>query len=349
MAFLKCSYGAGGGNSNIKLVVTCAPAFAGSTITATDGSSTFAKVCPLTSPYEVYFENIAVGTWTVSASYQGTTYSTVITIMDFEATLSNLPDGATVLPINDIQIWLHCANIWDKAYTSISEVLSDASTLQTLISDNNAADYMARSTTWASDVAADSSAMTYIGLNDYCSNKLLSNSIWLNAICSSTYFENVLNSKVPTMTSATAPSGAVSQSGIFENQSNYAGWKAFDGSNSTRWLAARSSSTSPTNYIQYMFVDPIMVKKIHLDFTTTWGATSHITSIKLQGSNDGSTFEDLQEFTTIAYPTADLIVSAAIGTSKYIRLQFTGYNASGSSIANGYSIALTTCQFYGRE
>jgi hypothetical protein len=151
------------------------------------------------------------------------------------------------------------------------------------------------------------------------------------------------------MTSATAPSGEVSRSGVFQNQTNYEGWKAFDGLDSTRWLSAISSSTSPTNYIQYMFVDSIMVKKIYLFFENGWGATSHITRIKLQGSNDGSTFEDLQEFTSIAYPTADLIISAAIEKYKYIRLQFTGYNASGSALTNGYAIGIMTCQFYGRE
>lgn len=337
------------GGDGADLVVTCSDAFAGSTISCTDGTTTFTETCPSVSPYEVTFESIPTGIWTVSGSAYGLIFSTSVTILDFSATLNAIPEGSTITPTDDVQTWLHCANIWDQSYNSISQVLADSTTLLALISDSNAVDYMVRSTTWASDVTADSSAMTYIGANDYCSNKLLSDSIWLNAICSSTYFENVLNAKVPTMTSATAPSGQVSQSGIFENQSNYSGWKAFDGSNSTRWLAAGSYSTSPTNYIQYMFVDPIMVKKIHLDFTTSWGATSNITKIKLQGSNDGSTFEDLQEFTSIGYPTADLIVSEAIEKYKYIRLQFTGYNASGTSIGNGYSIGLTTCQFYGRE
>ena len=343
----KCALAGGGDGAS--LIVTCTQNFAGSTITLTNGTKTYTQVCPLSSPYEVTFKSIATGVWTVSGIAQGQTFSTSVTITDFEALLAGIPEGSTVTPTDNIQTWLHCANIFDKTYTAISDVLADGTTVTALIASSNAVDYMARSNTWASSVTNDSSAMTKIGANDYCSNKLLSNSIWLNAICSSTYFENVLNSKVPTMTSATAPSGQVSQSGIFEGMAKYAGWEAFDGNDSTRWLAAKSSSTSPTNYIQYMFVDPIMVKKIHLIFSTEWGTTSHITKIKLQVSNDGSTFEDLQEFTSIAYPTADLIVSVAIEKYKYIRLQFTGYNASGAAINNGYSVALHTCQFYGRE
>ena len=337
----RCVLASGGA---LILTVTCDSAFAGQTITCTDGTTTLTQNCPSTSPYTIEFKIPNGGTWTISSG----TDSTSVVIPD-AIELHYIPNGSTFTPTDDVQAWLHCASIFNKSYTTITQVLNDASTLQALIASNNAADYMARSTSWASNVTANSSAMTYIGANDYCSNKLLSNSIWLNAICSSTYFENVLNAKVPTMTSATAPSGQVSQSGIFEGSSLYAGWKAFDGNDSAYWLAARSSSTSPTNYIQYMFVNPIMIKKIHLFFYNGWGGTSHITSIKLQGSNDGSTFEDLQEFTSIAHLTADLIVSAAIEKYKYIRLQFTGYNASGSAISNGYSIALNTCQFYGRK
>ena len=66
---------------------------------------------------------------------------------------SNIPDGRTVLPTDDIQIWLHCANIWNKSYTTLAEVLADTDTLLALITSNNAVDYMVRSTTWAESVA----------------------------------------------------------------------------------------------------------------------------------------------------------------------------------------------------
>jgi hypothetical protein len=57
-----------------------------------------------------------------------------------------------VTPTDDIQIWLHCANIWDKAYTTLEEVLADTDTLLALITSNNAVDYMIRSTTWATQI-----------------------------------------------------------------------------------------------------------------------------------------------------------------------------------------------------
>lgn len=62
---------------------------------------------------------------------------------------SNIPDGRTVLPTDDIQIWLNCAGIFNKAYTTLAEVLADTDTLLALINSPNAVDYMVRSTTWA--------------------------------------------------------------------------------------------------------------------------------------------------------------------------------------------------------
>ena len=177
----RCTLASGGA---LILTVTCDSAFAGQTITCTDGTTTLTQICPSTSPYTVEFRIPNSGTWTISSG----TDSTSVVIPD-AIELHSIPEGSTVLPTDNIQTWLHCANIRDKTYTTISQILSDASTLQALISSNNAADYMARSTTWASDITANQSAMSYIGLNDYCADALLANSTWLNAIGNSTYFE----------------------------------------------------------------------------------------------------------------------------------------------------------------
>jgi hypothetical protein len=133
----------------VALVVTCAQDFAGSVITATNGTDTFTETCPSVSPYTVRFEGIPTGTYTISGVSQGQTFTTQFTVLDYETTLNATPEGATVLPINDVQIWLHCAGIYDKTYTTLNEVLADNTTLLALISDNNAIDYLVRSTEWS--------------------------------------------------------------------------------------------------------------------------------------------------------------------------------------------------------
>ena len=267
----RCTLASGGA---LILTVTSDGALAGQTITCTDGTTTLTQICPSTSPYTVEFKIPNGGTWTISSG----TASTSVVIPD-SIELHEIPNGSTITPINNIQIWLHCANIWDKSYTTITQVLNDASTLQTLIASNNAADYMARSTTWASNVTANSSAMTYIGLNDYCANALLANSTWLNSICNSTYFESVLNVKIPTMTSNTTPSGVASSSSNYST--NYA-YRAFDNDNSSRW----ASQANAPQHIAYKFTSNVRIYKANI--LPFYGGGGTVKNYKIEAKVNGT-------------------------------------------------------------
>ena len=180
---------------------------------------------------------------------------------NYPVELKDTPNGATVTPTDDVQTWLHCANIWDKTdLTTIDDVITDTTTLNILISNNNASDYLVRSTTWISDVCSNESAMTYIGLNDYCANKLLDNSTWLNAIGNSVYFDKVLNKSVPTLISNTGSDGGEA-SGDFENPAYYTFVDASDK------LQGTSAISSP-KYVAYDFKKPVIVRLIKIK---SWG------------------------------------------------------------------------------
>lgn len=398
---------------------------------------------------------------------------------------SNIPDGRTVTPTDDIQIWLHCANIWDKTYTTLAEVLADTDTLTALINSNNAVDYMVRSTTWANGgevpqmtsyttpsgeviysneyswkylawyafdrgahgqwepsgsagnyigykfdtkvnlykfsyqgatgsytswsmkdfklqgsndgeawtdiqsftytslgnvqtftlsslsdayqyfrlycvngnggtdacateiqfyyagIAESSTAMAYIGLNNYCANTLLADATWCEAICNSEYFESVLNVKVPTMTSNTTPSGEASQYG--NPYSGYEAYKAFDNNYSTS--AQARFTTGQTGYIRYEF--PNAVKCFMGQYRFVNPSSSTITfDVKLQRSIDSLTWVDISETeakTLTAGGTFDSgkIIFSSFETAKYYQLS--GYPRS------YYAIGAYELQFYGRE
>ena len=94
----RCTLASGGGA--IVLTVTSDADFAGLTITATDGTTTLTQICPSTSPYTVEFKIPNGGTWTISSG----TASTSVTIPS-SAELHDIPNGSTVTPINNIQIW----------------------------------------------------------------------------------------------------------------------------------------------------------------------------------------------------------------------------------------------------
>lgn len=329
------------GGDGADLIVTCTADFAGSTITCTDGSAyTKTQTCPSSSPYEVTFESIPTGTYTISGVASGQTITRTMTITDFDMMLADIPDGSTVTPTDDIQIWLHCANIWDKNYTTISQVLADASTLLTLIASNNAVDYMARSTSWSSAITADASAMSYIGLNDYCADTLLANTTWRGAICSSTYFENVLNVKIPTMTSATTPSGKVTGSNPYPN------WDIWGCVSGRSGIQGSTLFSGGTKYWQYEFAAPVAC---YLFTVSELGDSAQVTpssmfsSAKIQGSNDGSTFTDIYTISQTPASGAKYDYNFANATKyKYYRL---------ADITGSYSSYLELgklLNFYGR-
>lgn len=339
MAYFHCLIGGGSSGGGYELTVTCDAAFAGTTITATDGVTTLTQTCPSASPYEVVFAIPNGGEWTISGTISGQTYSTAIDIPD-SLELHSVPEGSTVLPTDDIQTWLACAGITDKSYTTLNEVLADSTTLLALMSDNNAVDYLVRSTTWASGITADSTAMTDIGANNYCANTLLSDSTWLNAIANSTYIDSVLNVKVPTMTSNTTPSGVVSASHVY--LSNYA-WQAFDGNTATKWVDALNA-TATEEYIQYEFPSTIRAKVIKWKGNTD---TPYLvpTKITVYGSTDGTTFSNkLLEVDNINADSSDHIdVLDNITEYKYYRIYCIGRKYQ-TYYYNQFSII----QFYGR-
>ena len=336
MAFFECTIGGGGVGST--LTVTCYSGFAGLTIFITNGVDTYSDVCPSTSPYEVVFEGLANGTWTLSTVYNGTTYTEIVEI-NLVTQFYPIPDGETATPTDDIQTWLHCAGIFDKNYTSIAQVLSDASTLQALIASNNAADYMARSTIWASSVCADANAMAYIGANDYCASALLSDNTWLNAICNSTYFESVLNVKVPTMTSNTTPSGVAFGSSYNTNNEYY---KAF--ASAGAWLSAIDATN---NYVGYQFTEPMVLKKVVASFGVYLIPSCVFT---IQGSNDGSTWDNLGTIASDAgaSSTKSVIVNNDMAYSR-LRIFCAHKIYSNTDPTWAGNCALSRLQFYGRE
>lgn len=344
MAYFECIVGNGGsGGGGVLLTVTCNSVFAGSTITCTDGTSTFTATCPSSSPYTVEFELNSAGIWSITGVYSGDTFTAYVDIPSAVA-LDPVPDGATVTPTDDIQIWLNCANIWDKAYTTIAQVLNDSTTLTALIASNNAADYMARSTTWASSVVANSSAMTKIGANNYCADALLANSTWSTAICNSTYYESVLNVKVPTMTSATTPSGEVSGTGGYT--SSFPLYYAFDNNDSTYTRTASDvQSGTKTNFIIYKFDNPVCIKKLKACCYTVSGGGYSETSVKLRFkiSNDGTNFSPIYEDATAIQNTNLRTIDCPSNNVKalYIAMDII---ITGST----WVVQLPTLQYYGR-
>ena len=234
-----------------------------------------------------------------------------------------------------VQDWLRAGGITDKDYLTLAEVLADSTTLSALMASQSAVDYLVTCKGWATTICANQSAMQYIGLNNYCANTLLADSDWLNAIANSTYMESVLNVKVPTMTSATTPSG-VANAKYAANI--HPAWHAFDGDVSTSWDDNNNSAKS--TWIDYKFDT---AKKVFV-LSIYNGTVDKVGTYTLKGSNDnGSTFVELVSGTFNA--TLDKAnVKTFVNNTAYLqyRLFLTGKPADGDA-------QIKTLQFYGRE
>ena len=178
---------------------------------------------------------------------------------------SSVPDGKTVTPVNDVEIWQKCAGISSPTYSTLAGVLSDNSLLMTLMASDNAVDYMVRSTDWATEqsVPAMSSNTTSAGA-------------------------------VPTMTSNIAPSG-VCFAGGEEHLNESQLYLIFDQNDSTRCDNTAWSDSQGPCWIGYEFTAPIKCDRFDIYL---YGVESGVTRIntdskfKVQCSVDGINYED---------------------------------------------------------
>ena len=292
------------------------------------------------SPYT--FVVHTAGTWTITATANGKTFTEDVEITASGQTETlTLPEGSTVTPTDDVPTLIACAGIGNSEITTVSGLLADTTTLLAVINSNNAIDYLVRSTTFASDVTADSTAMSYIGLNNYAANTLLADSDWLTAICNSTYFESVLNVKVPVMTSNTTPSGVASANVSYD--SYYSAYKAFDGNDNSTWF---STDTSSAAWVKYEFPQATKCYYARIKPSLMSDNSCMVKAYVLQGSNDDFT-SDIQQLYTETLPNQNQDVYRVlnnINAYKYYRIYITSSYSSSTNRKGLY-----TLQFYGRE
>ena len=294
MAEILASLKKKGGGTDFVLVVTYSEDYYGATITVTDGTTTLSDTA--TSSGELEFSIPNEGEWTVSATVSGSAVSQDVTIdNEFTTELPSLvPQGSTVTPTDDIQTWLKCANIKDKSYTTLAEVLDDRDTFETLLRDSNACDYMARSTTWA-----------------------------VNTV-----------SAVPTMTNYTTPSGIVGYSSEFPASGGYSynAWKAFNGTDVDQYdcWASANNATYP-QYIDYEFPNPVCINRVEY-YTRNYNESSSPKDVDLQ-AYDGSAWITLGSNTSTVATLNTKVGFSVNNYQKYSKYRFNIRSKNGSSPA----------------
>lgn len=247
-----------------------------------------------------------------------------------------IPNGKTVTPTDDVQIWLHCADIWDKSYTSINSVYSDQATLLKLATTDNAIDYMVRSASFVPNFPALYMYLVIIIREyDYCGEKLLNNFSWLRGIRNNGvgFWYQAFNRRVPYMTSATAPSGEVTADSTY---TTYYAWYPFRENNTTAWISNHNTAknATATGWLQYKFHRKVKIYAIGFDEPTN---ISEVQSYTVKASDDGTNFDDISTDYSSFVPSKEY---------QYWRLQMTSKNVYSSTT---YVPRITVMEFWGRE
>ena len=211
---------------------------------------------------------------------------------------------------------------------------------------------MVRSTGFTSDICSNQNAMSYIGLNNYCSNTLLNNNTWREGICDSAYFENVLNFKVSAMTSDTCSEGVAICSSTEVGSSAY---KAFDNNSTTAWGSQSLSSFQQEiqQWVGFHFNNSQKIYKIYAAYGSWGGSSARFdVSYTIETSSNGSSWTDTNIHTPKLDKEANTLFSPVTVNinlnTAYIRLRaISGYHTYFGDYSN--QVTMADLQFYCRQ
>ena len=155
------------------------------------------------------------GDYTITASDGTDSNSTTATVTGdnivnktvVSVTIDFTLDGSTATPLNDVSIWLRTdstGSSLNAGHTTLAEVIADTTTLSSLMSDESAMNYLARSTGFADEACASETFMTYLGASTYVDSTVLNSDLWKQAIKASQYWTLVYASKTVTVYGAAA-------------------------------------------------------------------------------------------------------------------------------------------------
>lgn len=255
-----------------------------------------------------------------------------------EGVAKPLSVGGSPTPMYSISAW---AATLEMEYATLDEIpLSD---MNLLMNRHVSADYFVEwyktDNSMLEQFLASDVAMECIGRWDYICDKLFAIPSAKSALLASDKWEYILKDKVPAMTSNTTPSGTV----IFNSYRSdaYMPYFAFNGNNEQGWLP-NSSSAFNSSYIGYEFTNPTSIIKVrgYMKSSTT---QEYKAVFKLQGSNDGSTWNNIKSV-EITNSNEEYLFDIDICPYylKYRMLMVSNKPGSVTS-GNGYSF-----QFYGR-
>lgn len=347
MAFFDCIVGGSGKGNTV--TVTCAEEFAELTITLAKTGKTYTKTCPSTAPYVVTFYGVENGTYTVSCTVDGETYSETVIVQDISCVLNYGFNW---------KLWVDTASQLDSSdYDTLDEVLADEKALRELFLEHACVDYM------ASVVASNEDLETVIN-NDYCAKWINNSDYALDFLGANTVIKALMDTadkygygewvitddtttpptwgpkgNVPVMTANNAPYGTAGATTTYS--STYDAFHAFDGVTGINTISWSAGSTANA-IIYYKFTNPICPRRFLLLPEKTTSSSVSTKTWDIVGSNDGSNWEVL--YSGENEDEYEEVIDNIENDNYYL---YVGARIKTSYRSNSYSVS--KLQFYGRE
>lgn len=177
---------------------------------------------------------------------------------------------------------------------------------------------------------------------------MLNSDLWLEKICNLSYFESVLNVKVPTMTSDTSSETAYSNSLYKHNDGSYPypAWHAFDENDNTLWNSADGNQNSVR--IQYGFTSAMKLKAVKI---VPWNNSNLDCTFDIIASNTGQFNGEEITLSSITVNQNKTKMISINNNNDYLFYGLRCMSKSGNyfiSDNNFYYVIIATIQFYGR-
>lgn len=248
--------------------------------------------------------------------------------------VSVVPDGKTILPVNDKDIWLACAEL--TSTKTLAEIVADATLMVTLSASSNAVDYMIRSTGAIMTACVGSvNAMTKLSpTGSYSMEEMITSNDWLTAILASANaiigLDASANIKIPT-----SPTSGITSSTPY---SGYPAINAFDNNPSTVFLSTGDAVTPSNQFLQFTFSSVMWMYKAMLSFTMVGTQPN----VKIDVSADGTTWVNVKPAFTVS-GDINFIINTP---SKYKAIRIKGVSGTWQSGSVGCQIK--EMQVYGK-
>ena len=228
----------------------------------------------------------------------------------------DLPNGKTVLPVNDVPTLLACGGLSALGYTTLQQLCNDKESFLNLCAVNNAVDYLVRCDSFITTICADATLVGALGSTNYCAITFMQNIQWLTAICASENWYLVCSANVKKNIDSNKCIGSsqyASNCGFphaYETNVNNLGWSANTGPIEGGWIGYR---------FNYLFTvrSVCFRSKISSDIKPSSSGLWRIRKFKLQGSNDGTNWEDASSVYA-SLDTMDLCYYAVDCDTKYL-------------------------------